>query len=99
MKFFLFISLLVLINQATENEAYENNDTFIGGLVPDMDASNYLKDLNNGRIAGGQTAPKSKFQEYVRLTIFISGDEFGCGGSLISEDWVLTAAHCVTRYV
>lgn len=43
------------------------------------------------RIVGGQEATPHEFPWQVALTI--DGGSF-CGGSLISPDWVLTAAHC-----
>ncbi|XP_055383392.1 CLIP domain-containing serine protease B8 [Condylostylus longicornis] len=46
------------------------------------------------RIYGGEIA---ELDEYPWLAlIFYNSDEFGCSGSLISHNFVLTAAHCVT---
>ncbi|XP_028261554.1 chymotrypsinogen A-like isoform X2 [Parambassis ranga] len=47
----------------------------------------------NTRIVGGQDAPPGAWPWQVKLNI---GESF-CGGSLINEQWVLTAAHCITR--
>ncbi|CAG9765098.1 unnamed protein product [Ceutorhynchus assimilis] len=44
------------------------------------------------RIAGGSIAPPNSFPYQVALIISNAGF---CGGSIISKDWVLTAAHCV----
>ncbi len=52
------------------------------------------------KIVGGTTAPAGKFPFQTAL-IFAGtpngSEHFGqfCGGSLIAQDWVLTAAHCV----
>ncbi|XP_023726958.1 brachyurin-like, partial [Cryptotermes secundus] len=43
------------------------------------------------RITGGISAERGQFPWQVGL--IIGGSSF-CGGSLISERWVLTAAHC-----
>lgn len=58
--------------------------------------------LSNRPIVGGVDADISSFPYQVSLATFendsgeISTSHF-CGGSVISVDWVLTAAHCVTR--
>ncbi|MEQ2301373.1 hypothetical protein AMECASPLE_035160 [Ameca splendens] len=44
------------------------------------------------RIIGGQNCPDNKRQYHVK--IYINRDKV-CGGSLIRDQWVLTAAHCV----
>uniref|UniRef100_A0A3Q0S1Z1 Peptidase S1 domain-containing protein n=1 Tax=Amphilophus citrinellus TaxID=61819 RepID=A0A3Q0S1Z1_AMPCI len=49
--------------------------------------------VGNNRIIGGQDAPPGSWPWQVLLAI--SGF-FQCGGSLISDQWVLTAAHCIT---
>ena len=43
------------------------------------------------RITGGSTASRGQFPWQVALTIDAA---YFCGGSLISNRWVLTAAHC-----
>jgi secreted trypsin-like serine protease len=47
---------------------------------------------NRYRIIGGSAAERGQFPWQVGLIIESSAF---CGGSLISERWVLTAAHCV----
>uniref|UniRef100_A0A3Q4FXT1 Peptidase S1 domain-containing protein n=1 Tax=Neolamprologus brichardi TaxID=32507 RepID=A0A3Q4FXT1_NEOBR len=42
-------------------------------------------------IVGGQDAPPGSWPWQVALSIFGS---LTCGGSLITDQWVLTAAHC-----
>lgn len=44
------------------------------------------------RIVGGSVASRNQFPYQVALIINNSGF---CGGSIISNAWVLTAAHCV----
>jgi len=48
------------------------------------------------RIVGGTEVPNSsEYPWMVMLSQTASKDDFFCGASLISEQWVLTAAHCV----
>ena len=47
----------------------------------------------NARVIAGKTAQKGAWPWQVLLK---SNGRAGCGGSLISADWVVTAAHCVT---
>lgn len=50
--------------------------------------------MTNNRIVGGSDASPGSWPWQVSL------NEFGasrCGGSLITKDWVLTAAHCIVE--
>ncbi|XP_067618422.1 collagenase-like [Eurosta solidaginis] len=48
------------------------------------------------RISNGQTAAANQFPYQAGLLLYYGGDFRFCGGSLISEEWVLTAAHCTS---
>jgi secreted trypsin-like serine protease len=47
-----------------------------------------------GFIIGGQAVHATQFPFYVRLLL---NGRFGCGGSLIAQDVVLTSGHCVDK--
>ncbi|XP_049825228.1 brachyurin-like isoform X2 [Aethina tumida] len=52
------------------------------------------------RIIGGQEAEVNQYPWQVALSITsANGNEYFCGGSLISEKWILTAAHCLSNVV
>lgn len=50
----------------------------------------------DSRIVNGNSAKVGQFPWHVTIIgSFASGSSLLCGGSLISDQWVLTAAHCV----
>lgn len=53
----------------------------------------------HGRIVNGEESTRGQFPYQVLLHYDLPGDYPGtCGGSLISDRWILTAAHCVSGF-
>ena len=48
-----------------------------------------------GRIIGGEEAGPTDAPWQVSLRNFLGGISHFCGGSIVSQTWVLTAAHCL----
>ncbi|XP_017125862.1 serine protease SP24D [Drosophila elegans] len=48
----------------------------------------------NGRVVGGEDAAKAQFPHQISLR---NGGSHSCGGSILSRNYILTAAHCVTN--
>ncbi|XP_044042595.1 snake venom serine protease BthaTL-like isoform X2 [Siniperca chuatsi] len=57
------------------------------------DTVSTVVDLQKRIIGGHECEPKERLY-HVKLIANDGNDEFFCGGSLISDQWILTAAHC-----
>ena len=55
-----------------------------------------LSNVEGSRVIGGRDAIPGAWPWQVGLYVFGS---FGCGGSLIAPDWVVTAAHCIHTFL
>ena len=71
----------------------------LSNLIPDLATC----DANNQRIVGGTNAVANTWPWIVRLLFQTdamvtasSTSYYACGGSIIDENWILTAAHCCT---
>ena len=49
-------------------------------------------------ILRGNDAPDDKYP-YVAVVSIQYNRKHECGGSIIAEQWILTASHCVNRYL
>lgn len=69
---------------------------FLAMLAPAMaTAAPRADNGRDGRIVGGTPVPNGKYPFMVKLQIGIGRYIYNCGGSLIDESHVLTAAHCL----
>ena len=50
---------------------------------------------NEDKVVGGIEATPHEFPWQVALYITKDEESSACGGTIIDQDWILTAAHCV----
>ena len=54
----------------------------------------YTRPLATSRVIGGSNASPNSWPLQV---VLLSGERVKCGGSIISPDYIVTAAHCVVN--
>lgn len=62
------------------------------GLMADSASVRFVP---NGRIVGGFEATRHQFPYQVGLVLHLTSGNSFCGGSLVSKNYVMTAAHCL----
>lgn len=83
MKKLLYASVLLCLVSSTTNAQTRNVPPGSGGYSPGYTLPN---------IIGGTAIPISQAPYQVSMKI---GGSHACGGSIISDRWILTAAHCI----
>lgn len=61
----------------------------------DLILARRLLKSDNGRIVGGTEVDIKDYNYMAYIVMFNGSDNFECGGSIISHDYVMTAAHCL----
>jgi len=84
----IFIVSIVLVNQLSDLAAFK-----LPRKSKDLaDVCGYENDVVSGFIIGGDEADEHR---YPWMAALLNGGRFTCGSALISEEWAITAAHCV----
>lgn len=69
-------------------------DNVVDDLALDFPSEDFRFAMDENRIHGGQEATKGQFPHQVSLRLYQFIFIHICGGSIISDRWVLTAGHC-----
>jgi len=96
-RYFLLISVSEINNYDTSLFSLLINNESILRVEPDIGTGDHFLPFFTGvkadgesKITGGTNADISSFP----WQVFIEAEEFTCGGSIIGDQWIITAAHC-----
>ncbi|CAH8547638.1 unnamed protein product [Schistosoma intercalatum] len=83
--------------ETVENEALKSNNFYLCGLTFQLNEDvEYNDNKMESRIIGGELSRPGQWPWMVSLR---ENNQFRCGASLISSQWLLTAAHCFPKNV
>lgn len=88
MNLSIFVSLFWIYQVTAEH--VDNSD---GNFVPITQQP--LKFFPQPRIVGGRDAEINQFPYQISLRLY---NQHICGGSIISKNYIITAAHCVSTF-
>lgn len=73
----------------------------LADVIPEELPEEYFRRINNiePRIIGGNYARPKQFPYQVGISIDKKEGLYWCGGSVISANWVLTAARCFNGWI
>lgn len=96
-RYFMLISISEINNSATSLFSLLINNESIMRIDPDIGPGDHFLPFFTGvkadgeaKITGGTNADISSFP----WMVFIEAGDFTCGGSIIDDRWIITAAHC-----
>jgi len=81
------------MNTLIEYQEFLRNFQYVKGTEK-QDADCGVENIPEDKIVGGQEANPHQFPWLVALFVHSNEGDWFCSASLISKDWVLTAAHC-----
>lgn len=87
------------------SEHYRSEDEKLGGNLATSSKEKYLQGLNTtdnnedsvlgaSRVVGGHPSQPRAWPSLVAIN---RDGSFHCGGAILDEWWILTAAHCIDR--